>query len=132
MEDIVDTSIALAHPPTSSAAYLQPPPSSPPPPHDMFSAITYFLAPSLPVGRRAAVDALLREYGGEAVDVRDERLTTVIAPHGAMRWEGWDVVEEREQEGKRIDVVTDMWVDRSVLLGKLQRCAPRWLCPEET
>lgn len=132
MEDVIDTSVAHGHPPlppTSSAMHFQPPPSSPPPPHDMFAGTFYFLAPSLPAGRRATVDALLREYGGEPVDLRDERLTTVIAPHGATRWEGWEVVEERDQEGKTTDVVTDMWVDRSVLLGKLQRCAQSYLFP---
>lgn len=43
-----------------------------------------------------------------------------IAPHGAMQWEDWHVVVE--EEGKKVNMVTDAWVDRSVLLGKAQKC----------
>jgi len=56
---------------------------------------------------------VLQEYGANRAEggLKDEKLTTVIA-----NWEGWEEVGEDSS----IDVVTDKWVERSVVLGKLQ------------
>ena len=59
---------------------------------------------------------MLQEYGANRAerDLKDEKLTTVIA--NSPRWEGWEEVGEDSS----IDAVTDKWVERSVVLGKLQ------------
>ena len=87
-----------------------------PPPHLLFVSITYYIAPSFPPNRIEELDAVLQEYGGNRAEggLKDEKLTTVIA--NSPRWEGWEEIGE----DSNIDVVTDKWVERSVVLGKLQ------------
>lgn len=44
----------------------------------------------------------------------------------SMRFEGWEEVKERNENRKEgqeeVYVVTDKWVDRSLVLGKTQSC----------
>ena len=87
-----------------------------PPPHLLFVSITYYIVPSFSLNGIEELDAVLQEYGGSRAEggLKDRKLTTVIA--NSPRWEGWEEV----REDSRIDVVTDKWVERSVVLGNLQ------------
>lgn len=123
------------------------PSSDPEPiPDTFFAGLTYHIASSFPPGRAEELDAALSTYGAtRAESVRDEKLNLVVADSAV--WEGWEVVEKREREAREkasvadgtgdgaqgaqeprprlVEVVTDKWVDRGLLTGKLQRCVQR-------
>ncbi|KAF9480753.1 hypothetical protein BDN70DRAFT_856332 [Pholiota conissans] len=102
-------------------------------PDDFFKGQTYHIASSFPPARAEELDAALSAHGAtRAEGVNDLSLNLVIADSPV--WEGWEIVEQREREAREkdgvmegaeprarlVEVVTDKWVDRSLLTGKLQ------------
>ncbi|KAF8058683.1 hypothetical protein FPV67DRAFT_1523362 [Lyophyllum atratum] len=84
----------------------------------LFEGVRYFLPPSLPEIRVAELSQVLDSNGATPVDsIDDSTLTHFIT--NSNTFERWQEVVAREEAGSLL-VVTDKWVDRSVLLGKLQ------------
>ncbi|KAJ3510240.1 hypothetical protein NLJ89_g4795 [Agrocybe chaxingu] len=110
----------------------QPRASSPASEYRIFAGITYHLASSLPPTRAEELAFVLDAHGGQAADkelgVKDPKLTTVVS--NSVRFEGWEVVAARMEgqgggeggngDGRVVEVVTDKWVERSIVLGRLQ------------
>ena len=95
-------------------------PSSPgaeePPSKKLFASIRYFIASSLPVQRADQLRHVLDINGAIYVEKGslDPALNTIIT--NSHRFEGWEDVMKIEQ----VNVVTDKWVERSIVLGKMQ------------
>ncbi|TFK35317.1 hypothetical protein BDQ12DRAFT_714751 [Crucibulum laeve] len=105
-----------------------------------FAGVRYHLASCLSISRVNNLRHALNANGStEAAGLEDETLTHVVTD--SHRFEGWEVVEERnarmreskEVEGstgegdggqKQIHIITDTWVEKSIIHGKMQ--------PEET
>ncbi|KAK0212813.1 hypothetical protein DFS33DRAFT_1284670 [Desarmillaria ectypa] len=80
----------------------------------LFQDIKYFLPSSFPEDRAAELRLGLNQNGAVAVDSINEA-THIIT--NTNRFECWQDVDDA------IAVVTDLWVDRSLTMGKLQRTA---------
>ena len=91
-------------------------PPSPELPKEIFETIRYFIASSLPSSRAGELRHVLDSNGATYLDqgLRDISLTTAIT--NSNRFEGWEEISQR----RGVDVVTDKWVERSLILGKLQ------------
>ncbi|TFK35315.1 hypothetical protein BDQ12DRAFT_737619 [Crucibulum laeve] len=105
-----------------------------------FAGVRYHLAICLSISRVNNLRHALNANGStEAAGLEDETFTHVVTD--SHRFEGWEVVEERNarmreskgversageggEEQKEIHVVTDTWVEKSIIHGKMQ--------PEET
>ncbi|KAG6853738.1 hypothetical protein C0991_001873 [Blastosporella zonata] len=84
----------------------------------LFDGVRYFLSTSLPEGRINELSHVLDQNGATSVNsIDDESLTHFIT--NSNSFERWQDVAARE-EAKKLVVVTDKWVDKSLLLGKLQ------------
>lgn len=94
-------------------------PSSPhPQQHQFFAAIRYIIASSLPTSRADELKHVLDTNGAVYLPngLHDSSLTTVIT--NSNRFEGWEVVNAQRE--RVVEVVTDQWVERSLILGRLQ------------
>jgi len=95
-------------------------PSSPgaeaPTAQKLFASVRYIIASSLPVQRADQLRHILDINGAVYVEKGslDTTLNTVIT--NSQRFEGWENVVKREQ----VRVVSDKWVERSMILGKMQ------------
>ncbi|KAG6916328.1 hypothetical protein DXG01_007310 [Tephrocybe rancida] len=84
----------------------------------LFDGVRYFLSTSLPEERVNELSHVLDSNGAIRINsIDDEGLTHFIT--NSNSFERWQAVATREEEGK-LSVVTDKWVDKSLLLGKLQ------------
>ncbi|GLB37897.1 putative regulator of Ty1 transposition protein 107 BRCT domain containing protein [Lyophyllum shimeji] len=84
----------------------------------LFDGVYYCLSPSLSEKRVNELSHVLDSNGAVRVDsIDDSTLTHFIT--STNRFERWQEVVAREEAGT-LAVVTDKWVDRSMLLGKLQ------------
>ncbi|KAF9463519.1 hypothetical protein BDZ94DRAFT_1308637 [Collybia nuda] len=87
----------------------------------LFSGVHYYLSSSLSSQRQAELAHVLDNNGGAQVEsISSPALTHLVA--NTNRYEGWQDVAAREEAGE-LAVVTDKWVDRSMVLGKLQSAA---------
>ncbi|KAF6753931.1 hypothetical protein DFP72DRAFT_795641, partial [Ephemerocybe angulata] len=77
----------------------------------LFDSITFHLSPSLRHGTRDLLQHVLLANGATAAATLGDA-THVIT--NSNRYEGWEGV------GADVAVVTEKWVERSLLLGKLQ------------
>jgi hypothetical protein len=86
------------------------------PAKELFASIRYFIASSLPVQRADQLRHVLDTNGAVFVEEGslDPTLNTIIT--NSHRFEGWEDAMKREQ----VRVVTDKWVEKSVILGKMQ------------
>lgn len=95
-------------------------PSSPgpqgPSTQELFPSIRYIIASSLPAQRSDQLRHVLDINGAVYLEqgLSDPTLNTIIT--NSNRFEGWEDVAAN----KRVRVVTDKWVERSVILGKMQ------------
>ena len=82
----------------------------------VFSSIRYAIASSLPAHRADQFRHVLDTNGASYLPkgIPDPSLNTLIT--NSNRFEGWEDVATRAG----VRVVTDKWVERSVLLGKTQ------------
>lgn len=106
--------------PTQFTTFVVRMPSSPgadaPPAQKLFASVRYFIVSSMPVQRADQLRHILDINGAVYLEKGslDTALNTVIT--NSHRFEGWENVVKREQ----VRVVSDKWVERSVILGKMQ------------
>ena len=100
-------------------------------PGTLFLGTRYHICPALPPSIQEGLESILSTNGGvRASGVEDPKLNVVITR--SEKFEGWEVVVERNrnrrgrigegegEEEEEIHVVTPIWADRSVMLGKRQ------------
>ena len=76
----------------------------------IFTDVLYFVSPSLPEERHLEVSELLLANGGLGSALNEA--THVIT--NTNRFEGWQTVREG------VAIVTEKWVERCMVLGKMQ------------
>jgi hypothetical protein len=76
----------------------------------IFNDVLYYLSQSLPPQRQQSLSTLLLANG--AVQASLSKATHVVT--NTRRFEGWQGV------GQNVAVVTERWVERSMVLGKMQ------------
>ncbi|KAF8647813.1 hypothetical protein AX16_006533 [Volvariella volvacea WC 439] len=86
--------------------------SSPPGETSLFQHVVYHLEHSIPPHRRTGLDHVLQTHRATpATGLKDPNLTHIIT--NSHRFEGWQDVSPTTL------VVTDKWIERSVLVGRL-------------
>ncbi|KAG6829223.1 hypothetical protein H0H87_012209 [Tephrocybe sp. NHM501043] len=84
----------------------------------LFVGVHYFLSTSLPEARVDELSHVLDRNGGIRADsIDDKSLTHLIT--NSNSFERWQDIATRQEAGK-LAIITDKWVDKSLLLGKLQ------------
>ncbi|KNZ74024.1 BRCT-containing protein 1 [Termitomyces sp. J132] len=84
----------------------------------LFDGVRYSLSTSLSESRINELSHVLDSNGASCVQsIDDAALTHFIT--NSNSFEGWQEIATREEEGYLV-VVTDKWVDKSLILGKLQ------------
>jgi len=83
---------------------------------NIFSGVRFTLSSSFSQARAAEIRHILEINGGVYTEegLKDPKLTAVVS--NTNRFEGWELLSEKEG----VDVVTDQWVERSLLMGKPQ------------
>jgi hypothetical protein len=76
----------------------------------VFDDVLYFVSSSLPLQCRFDISNLLLNNGAVAAPL--DQATHVIT--STNRFDGWQIVS------KAVAVVTEKWVERSIILGKVQ------------
>lgn len=86
------------------------------PEKELFTSVCYIIASSLPGERADQLRHILDINGAVYLEkgLVDTTLNTIIT--NSNRFEGWEDAARRQN----IRVVSDKWVERSVVLGKLQ------------
>ena len=93
-----------------------------------FASFKYHISPSFPPHRIEELKHVLDRNGASEVENSEEWLKEVnLVVSNSMKFEGWEEVKERNERRKEGDesveevyIVTDKWVDRSLVLGKTQ------------
>jgi hypothetical protein len=93
-----------------------------------FATFKYHISPSFPPQRIEELKHVLDRNGASEVANGEDWLKEVnLIVSNSMRFEGWEEVKERNERRKtgeegveEVYVVTDKWVDRSLVLGKTQ------------
>ena len=91
-----------------------------------FTSFKYHISPSFPSDRIEELKHVLDHNGASEVGNGEGWLKVVnLVVSNSMRFEGWEEIKERNEKRKLGDqtveevyVVTDKWVDRSLVLGK--------------
>lgn len=91
-----------------------------------FASFKYHISPSFPPHRIEELRHVLDLNGASEVENGEGWLKEVnLVVSNSMRFEGWEEIKERNEKRKLGDqtveevyVVTDKWVDRSLVLGK--------------
>jgi mediator of DNA damage checkpoint protein 1 len=92
----------------------------------LFASFNYHISPSFPSPRIEELKHVLDSNGASEVAASGEgwlkEVNLVVT--NSMRFEGWEDVKERNESRKEgeaeVYIVTDKWVDRSLVLGKTQ------------
>jgi mediator of DNA damage checkpoint protein 1 len=93
-----------------------------------FASFKYHISPSFPSCRIEELKHVLDCNGASEVGNGEGWLKEVnLVVSNSMKFEGWEEVKERNERRKageeaveEVYVVTDKWVDRSLVLGKTQ------------
>ena len=93
-----------------------------------FASFIYHISPSFSSQRIEELKHVLDRNGASEVEKGEGWLKEVnLVVSNSMRFEGWEEVKERNERRKageegveEVYVVTDKWVDRSLVLGKTQ------------
>ena len=98
-----------------------------------FEGVTYYIASSFSPQRALEIEAALLSHGAhKSKGLDDPELNIVIAD--GPRWEGWNFIEDEDldeqtgagqssrgdQQRRKVEVVTDFWIDRSIILNRAQ------------
>ena len=93
-----------------------------------FASFKYHISSSFPSHRIEELKHVLDRNGASEVGNGEGWFKEVnLVVSNSMRFEGWEEVKERNERRKageeaveEVYVVTDKWVDRSLVLGKTQ------------
>lgn len=82
----------------------------------LFGSTHYFIASSIVPDRVEELRHVLDTNGAHFIEsgLKDPKLNTVIS--NSSRFEGWEELSGKDS----VHVVTEDWVERSLVLGKLQ------------
>ncbi|KAJ7689769.1 hypothetical protein B0H17DRAFT_601907 [Mycena rosella] len=81
----------------------------------MFDGVKYHLPSTLPHDRQLYLTALLTQHNATRADSIFDA-THIITNTDALRFEGW-----QEMDSENIAVVRELWVERSIAAGKMQK-----------
>lgn len=99
----------------------------------IFEGVSFHIASSFHPERISELEAALLAHGArQAKGLDDEALNIVVAD--GPRWEGWHIIRDMEldeqsqasietsdsRKRRKVEVVTDNWVERSIVLNRLQ------------
>ena len=91
----------------------------------LFASFKYHISPSFTFTRIEELKHVLDRNGAHEAGLKEVNLVIT----NSMKFEGWEEVKEknesrktavRGEEAEEVYVVTDKWVDRSLVLGKVQ------------
>lgn len=92
----------------------------------LFASFRYHISPSLSSTRIEELKHVLDSNGAcEAASSEAWWKEANLVVSNSLKFEGWEQVEERnalKKEEEEVYIVTDKWVDRSLVLGKTQSC----------
>ena len=93
----------------------------------LFASFKYHISPSFPSTRIEELRHVLERNGASSCDGEAWLKEVNLVVSNSTKFEGWEDVKERNErkrleggDGEEVYVVTDKWVDRSLVLGKIQ------------